>query len=76
MNVVSRKSKVKFKYSEYLGNGIPTPTVSNFNSSKKTFNYLQKRLKNLIFTNNSLKGNSTGQLIDNIYNMYQNEKKR
>ena len=76
MNVVSRKSKVKFKYSEYLGKGIPTPTVSNFNSSKKTFNYLQKRLKNLIFTNNSLKGNSTGQLIDNIYNMYQNEKKR
>lgn len=67
MGIVSKNTKIKFKFSENLGNGVPVPNLKNLIFNIKTLASIKKRIKNIIFST-GFKGNTTGQLLNNIYN--------
>ena len=71
MHLIPKKAMIVFKKSEVLGNGIPIPTIKNFAVSIQR---IKKRVKNIIFSYDYKTGNSTGQLLHNIYTKLKNEK--
>ena len=68
MGVISKNTKLKFKFSESFGGRIPIPTVKNLLNSKKNFLKLRNSFKNVIFASQISAPKSTGQLLTNIYN--------
>lgn len=74
MKIISNKTNAIYKKSELLGNGIPEPTVQNFKFNKKGISSIKKKIKNITFSNEYKTGNSTGQLLSNIYANLKNEK--
>lgn len=74
MGVISKNTKLKFKFSESFGGRIPIPTVKNLLNSKKNFLKLRNSFKNVIFASQISAPKSTGQLLTNIYNEIKNEK--
>ncbi len=74
MHLIPKKTKIVFKKSEVLGNGIPIPTIKNFAENRASIQKIKKRVKNIIFSYDYKTGNSTGQLLQNIYTNLKNEK--
>ena len=74
MGVVSKNTKLKFKFSERFGGKTPVPTVLNLSNSKNNFFKLKNTFKNVIFAGQISAPKSTGQLLTNIYNELNNEK--
>ena len=70
MGIVSNKSRVKFKFSEYIGLGMPLPTVDNIEKNKKKLKFLNNKIKNIYFTGSQTGFSSTGQMLKNIYNKF------
>ena len=66
MGIVSKNTKIKFKFSENLGNGVPVPNLKNLQFNIKTLCLIKKRIKNIIFST-TFKSDTTGQLLNNIY---------
>ena len=74
MHLIPKKAMILFKKSEVIGSGTPIPTIKNFIENKASIQRIKKRVKNIIFSYDYKTGNSTGQLLHNIYTKLKNEK--
>lgn len=68
MNIVSKKTKVKFKFSENLLNGIPIPTTILKKQGEKIIKHAKKKIKNVYFLGKASGAYSTGLIMIKAFN--------
>lgn len=67
MKIISRKTKVKFKFSENLSNGIPVPTIDLKKQSQKIIKFATNEIKNVYFLGKASGAHSTGLIMANTF---------